>query len=379
MRILELIAGLDIGAAHGGAERFGLGLAREMHRQGADVEVCAFWQRGTALESAWVEMLHDWGVPVFFAARWQGRGRLPAYLGGSRAVARHARVHPYDIVHSHFQFGTLSALWLRTAGGARRAVRTAHVTAEWGVGPAAGLLRAVFNSSLFPLVLDGEAGVSRAVVERLNRRPAARLSRRRAVLIPNAIDLSEYSAPVIDPPRRPGEFRVGSAGRLTAQKDYATLLRAVALAAPALPGLRAVIAGGGEQQEMLVGLANELGISERVVFTGPRAGGLPGGLDLFVLPSRYEGLPTVLLEAAAAGIPAAATDIPGSRELIEDRVSGRLFAPGDAPALAAIILETARDPAPATAWTRQAAAGLPRYSLVTAAQQYLDWLDGLSR
>jgi glycosyltransferase involved in cell wall biosynthesis len=89
-----------------------------------------------------------------------------------------------------------------------------------------------------------------------------------------------------------------------------------------------------------------LDLRDQVVFTGARTDidVLLHTLDLFVLPSLFEGLPLSLLEAMAAGVPVLATDVPGSREVIEDGLNGRLVAAADVEALAAAMIELLADP-----------------------------------
>jgi glycosyltransferase involved in cell wall biosynthesis len=128
------------------------------------------------------------------------------------------------------------------------------------------------------------------------------------------------------------EFLWFAAGRLEPVKDYPALLAAFAL----LPQkARLVIAGAGPLQDELIQLAERLCIELRVAFLGfePNVRRWLQAADGFVLSSRTEGLPMVLLEAAACGLPAVATDIPGTREVVEDDVTGFLAQAGDASAL----------------------------------------------
>ncbi len=370
MRILQLIAGLDIGGAHGGAERFGLELACALAQRGHAVRVCAFWQRGTPAELHWRDELSGAGIEVFFAVRRSSAWDLSAYLRGARAVLRRYARGDLEVVHSHFQWGSLLALGLRAAGRTRCAVRTAHVTCEWGPGALRAGLRGLFNGWLFPLLLDGEAGVSQAVVANLSAHPGSRLARRDPRLIPNAIRLPDDAPPRVY--RQEGPFLILSAGRLTAQKDFSSLLAAFALLADDLPGARLALAGEGRLGEALRDQARRLGIEQRVDFLGTRSDleQWMARADLFVLPSRYEGLPTVLLECMARGLPVVASDIPGTRELVTHGVNGWLAQPGSPAGLAAAIGHALLHPGlrqPAASAGLQIAAG---HSIQSAAQEY---------
>jgi colanic acid/amylovoran biosynthesis glycosyltransferase len=142
-------------------------------------------------------------------------------------------------------------------------------------------------------------------------------------------------------------------GRLEPYKGHHVLLRAVAgLRQPA----RCVVVGEGPQRARLEQLARELGIAERVEFTGPlpqsRLAELVGRADLFVLASvilersgKRDVIPNVLAEAMAMQVPVVATDIAGVPELITDGVDGRLVPPNDVAALTAAIDALLADPA----------------------------------
>ena len=135
---------------------------------------------------------------------------------------------------------------------------------------------------------------------------------------------------------------VGNAGRLHPDKDQATLLRGFAQALPRLPeDARLVIMGEGRLEASLKQLAAELGVAERVTFTGqiPGASRYFRAFDVFALSSDHEPFGMVLLEAMVAGVPVVATACGGAREVIEG--AGLLFPLGHAAALADCLAEVA--------------------------------------
>ncbi len=337
MKVLILTAGLEIGAAHGGAERFGLELASALQAH-ARVSLCAFWQRGSPLEQAWLEAGRAAGLDIFFAARWQGRWNLAQTWRGIKTVLAWCRQRKPDVVHSHFQAGTLAALIGKARGLCAAALRTAHIDREWGSGLNAWVLRSFWNGWVFPVFCSAESGVSADICRRLDARLAARLTARKAVLLPNALPVLE-PAGVRSVRLDPHYDWIGGAGRLCSQKDPLTLLRAFALLADENPRLRLVWAGDGPLRDAWLAEARRLEIAGRVNWLGalPGLGVYLPQLKVFVLPSRYEGLPTVLLEAAARGIPAAASDIPGVRELAAQGFHLFVAPPGQPQALAEAI------------------------------------------
>ena len=110
-----------------------------------------------------------------------------------------------------------------------------------------------------------------------------------------------------------------SAGRLVPSKDHATLIRAFARVVATRPA-RLVILGEGTERASLTALAASLGIGQAVEFVGFRSNPFAymSNADVFVLSSRYEGSPNVLIQAMACGTPVVSTDCPGgSREILE--------------------------------------------------------------
>lgn len=139
------------------------------------------------------------------------------------------------------------------------------------------------------------------------------------------------------------EFFWVAVGRLENVKDYRTLLRAMAVLDPRS---QLVIAGSGPLQNELASLARELGLGLRVRFLGfvSDVRRWLQAADGFVLASRWEGLPMALLEASACGLPAIATNVPGSRDVILDRVTGRLVPAAHPAALADAMNDLMRMP-----------------------------------
>jgi glycosyltransferase involved in cell wall biosynthesis len=141
-----------------------------------------------------------------------------------------------------------------------------------------------------------------------------------------------------------GTTLILSVGRLTHQKGFDNL---VAAAAGFLnESVVFLIAGAGEERPALEDTVRSRGLDGHVRFLGYRRDvpSLLAGTDLFVHPSRYEGMPVAVLEAMAAGCPVVATSVDGTRALIRDGIHGWLVPPEDAEALTAAITSALRDP-----------------------------------
>lgn len=138
-----------------------------------------------------------------------------------------------------------------------------------------------------------------------------------------------------------------AAGRLHEQKGFDLLLDAFAGVLGAGVPAALTILGEGEERSALQAQVERLGIADAVRFAGFQEHPYRyfGHADVFVLSSRYEGLPNVLLEALACGCPAVAFDCPhGVREIVRDGVNGLLLPPEDVGALRAALIHLLRSP-----------------------------------
>lgn len=174
---------------------------------------------------------------------------------------------------------------------------------------------------------------------------------RQVQVLHNALVLESYGAavlkaerPVVDPH---GKVRLLNVGRLSPEKGQELLLRVVARMRGRYPGLELRFAGVGPLEEKLRKLAGDLGIAEQVKFLGfiRDMPAVYADTDLVVQSSFTEGLPNVILEAAYLRIPIVATDVGGTREVIEHGRSGWLVAPHSESALEAGIEAFMKDPA----------------------------------
>ncbi len=162
-------------------------------------------------------------------------------------------------------------------------------------------------------------------------------------------------------------------GRLSGQKDFATLLRALA-EVRSQRDCRLVILGEGPERSSLEELAHKLGVAEAVDLPGfvENTYAFMAKADLFVLSSRWEGLPNVLIEAMACGAPCVATDCPsGPREILQGGEYGKLVPMGDPPAMAEAVLASLESPAPAAALQE----GIQRFKAETATDNLLQVLE----
>lgn len=141
------------------------------------------------------------------------------------------------------------------------------------------------------------------------------------------------------------EFLIGSAGRLTSVKGYDKFLKMAAEIVKTHPNTKFVLFGDGPERDVLERLAGDLVISDRVLFAGHRDDIYEciAALDLFVISSHSEGIPSVILECGLLNVPIVSTNVGGISEVIEDGKSGLLVAPNDPSILAQACVQMMND------------------------------------
>jgi glycosyltransferase involved in cell wall biosynthesis len=167
----------------------------------------------------------------------------------------------------------------------------------------------------------------------------------RVDVIFNAIQVATYT-PATRPFDRAGQqIVVGSASRLAPEKNHESLIQGFALARRTTPGLILRLAGTGPLAPRLAAVVAEQQLTDCVELLGhvEDVRGFFESLDLYVQPSRTEGLPCAVIEAMAMKRPVVATDVPGNRDAVVHGSTGWLIAPNSPEAWANAISEALRD------------------------------------
>ena len=234
------------------------------------------------------------------------------------------------------------------------------------------------NTGLFPLVFDAEIAISLAVRVALEQRLLARLRHRKAPLCYEGIDGSQFnhlsetseqvSVPNGLPPNRP---LIGIVGRLAEQKGHTYILQAMPLIRRMIPA-HLVVIGTGSLDATLQAEAQRLGVQDYVHFLGSRNDVLEilPHLDLIVSASLWEGLPAAILEAMTLGVPVVATDVSGSREVVQTGQTGILVPAADPAALAQATIALLTDRAEALRMAHNARQMAAQYTVQNAAPCY---------
>jgi glycosyltransferase involved in cell wall biosynthesis len=327
----------------GGAERVILNLAQGIVERGLPVDLVLAAATGAFLEQVPASVrLVDLHAPRVH----RSVGPLAGYLRRERP----------RVLISSMNYANLVALWAAKLSGRNTPVLvTVHTTMSESSRQQqrrlSGLIWPTLLRMFYPYAAHVVA-VSSGAADDLSR--LTRLPRKRVEVVYNPVITRETMIAAKQAPDHPW-FEPGQppvilgVGRLTRQKDFPTLIRAFAEVRRKRP-VRLLILGEGEDRADLTALARELGVSEDVELPGFRnALSYMAGSALFVLSSGWEGLPTVLIEALAAGTRVVSTDCPsGPREILQDGRIGALVPVGDVAAMAAAMLEALDQPTTTT-------------------------------
>jgi glycosyltransferase involved in cell wall biosynthesis len=318
-----MIPGLD---RVGGAEQQAILLAKGLRRRGWRVSMVALSGSGgdvaAELESAEIR---------FLSLRM--RKGLADPRGWIRFHRWLRREQP-DVLHAHLPHAAWLARWSRLAAPVPLVVDTLHSSSTGATGRH-------FGYCCSRRLTDHVTAVSEATAA--SHLAAGMVNESELSVVWNGIDVDRWQpdaqARLLARADLGVKFGINddflwlAVGRLEGVKDYPCLLRAMART-PARS--RLLILGAGPREGRLKELAEWLGLKQRVHFAGfePNVLRWLRAADGFVLSSRYEGLPMVLLEAGACEVPAVATDVPGTREVVVDGETGWLAPAGDAEELA---------------------------------------------
>lgn len=285
-------------------------------------------------------------------------------------LRRELRRFSPTVVHSHTLPANFVARLVRPFMNVPVMVTSAHNIWE------GGFARMLFYR-LTDSITDLTTNCSVAAVQRYVDIKAAPEDRIR--YMPNGIDTDRFRP---DPERRAAmrdELELGDAftwlavGRMTEQKDWPNLLDAASRTLA--EDDRLLIVGDGELETMVRQGIHDRGLHHQVTMLGTRTDipELMRAADAYVMSSAWEGLPIVLLEACASGLPIVATDVGGNDQLVQPGTTGTLVPSRDATALAAAMHEMRAMAPEARAALGQAARNHvhTRYSMAAVADQWV--------
>jgi glycosyltransferase involved in cell wall biosynthesis len=253
------------------------------------------------------------------------------------------------VVHSHMFPASMFASPLARLAGVRGVVETFHLREVWREQKL--LKRHFWLDRQVARFVDRYIAVSHAAERHLVDNKG--IARSKIAVIHNGRDLTRFHPP--SPSERmkaragleiDGRHALLVLGRLEPQKGHLYLIAALRSLVPDYPRLLALFAGSGAMESDLRTKCRAAGLDKNVVFLGQRddSDKLLAAADIVLLPSLYEGLPLVAIEALATERPMVASDIEGTREIVIDGDTGLLVPPADPAALAAGIRRLLESP-----------------------------------
>jgi glycosyltransferase involved in cell wall biosynthesis len=354
MRILHAISG----PVAGGAEIYVKDLAIEQRRQGDEVHI-AFLAgaletgRSPAFQREFLDHLDAHEIPHFVV----GHECRKNPLKGALRVRRYCKRTGIELYHSHLKFAL--------AYGALLALP--HVYTHHSILP--GAPRWLFR--LANIIVDAYVGISNACTTMLSQ-----VTGRPVTTILNAIDTRKMKASVRHGPSG-GPLECLAVGRLLPPKNYALLVDAVALLSDSeRERVRVRIAGEGspEATRALQQKIDGLGLGSTITLLGNRSdiAELMGGSHLLLMSSAWEGLPIVLLEACASGLPFIATDVGSCSEVAKTSGSGIIVPPQDPVQFANALRRFFGEPALLETLSGKAVANREAFAISRSAEGHRD-------
>jgi glycosyltransferase involved in cell wall biosynthesis len=263
------------------------------------------------------------------------------------------------IVHTHSSKAGILGRWAARLAGIRCIIHTVHGFSFHLFQPRLTRAVYVFLERITASITSAFILVSRANMEEGIREKI--FSPDKAVLIRSGIDISEYQSVQCDRMDVRAVLGIANGAPVVAmiacfkpQKAPLDFIKTARLVLAEYPQAEFLMVGDGELRSRIEALANELNIAEKVHLVGWRKNvpQIMHAIDLLVLTSLWEGLPRVLPQAMAAGVPVVASDVNGSCEAITDGINGFLTQPRDVQGMARKILYLLTHPEEARAMGR---------------------------
>jgi L-malate glycosyltransferase len=341
----------------GGTEVHTLALVRVLVGSGYAVTVCCYYE----LDESMVTLMTYAGAEVRLLKLNRTEGLL-SLLGELKDLFR--RQKP-DIVHVQYLAPGLIPILAAKLAGIKTIFATVHISGRiaYGIKPKLFLRAASFLCTAFFCVSRGTEEFWFGSSEVFNAASARK--GRRHFTIYNSVDVERISSAAEAADKKEirrslslsNRFVLGIAGRLAYQKGHAVLLDALPAILEKEPSVVLLIIGKGPERSALEEKARQLGIEKNIIWAGEKSQeevfSLLGIIDVFLVPSLYEGFGLVAAEAMAAGKPVVASDVDGLCEIIDDGETGILVPPGNSGLLASAISTLLERPDWPKAWGKK--------------------------
>jgi glycosyltransferase involved in cell wall biosynthesis len=304
----------------GGSERVVKDLCDNLNKNRFNCSVIAF------VDGDMHELFKQMGIPTLCVNKekhdaWKVMQQISAFI----------RTHQVRVINAHHFTPFFYGLYGAKRHGCK-IFYTAHSIPEVDL---IGTFWSMLGSILLRLS-EGAIGISPGISEAIKRQ--FRLSDKKVLTITNAVNHSRFVVNIDVKEKKKDlninedEQVIGCVGNLRQQKNYPNLIKAFKIVESQLGKVRLIIVGEGKRKDDLEALIKELGLNGKVLLLGARndVPEIMKVIDVYCLPSFYEGLPLSLLEAMSAGLPVVGTDVPGIQDVIIHERNG-LLAPPDNP------------------------------------------------
>ncbi len=320
----------------GGAENLTAILSKELSKNEITPIVCALEGRGSL-----VKQLNANKIPHFHLNKKPGKK-----LNVALRLWRFIRNNDIDILHTQ-NIGPLIYAYFGTRFNKKPVlVHTEHTRLKLEMGKLKSRLYFFYHFILKRL--DLFISIALHISEYIKNDFGIRSDK--IITIPNGVNLNKFSSSKIKSGKHKfhtskNTLVLGIIAGLRREKEHFTLIEAIRKVSLVIPEVQLVIVGTGKLDQELREKVDKMDLKNNICFLGYRSDvpEILDALDIFVLTSRYEGLPLCILEAMASGKPVVATDVYGNNEVIKHGLTGVLVPPRDPSLLAKAILELWRD------------------------------------
>ncbi len=349
MKIVQVMPDFGLAGAETMVENLSCGLAAE----GCDVLVISFFDLHTAI----TERIENRGIKIKYLGK--KRGFDPSIISKMRKIIK---AYQPDVIHTHRY--VLPYAFLASMGFKAKRVHTVHNVAQkeqTKVGK--NINRVLFRYfNVVPVALSKE--IQRTIQEVYG------LPDNRIPVVFNGIDLSRCI--VKESYARKDTFTVLHIGRFMDVKNHELLLRSFARFKGQHSDARLQLLGDGELKENKMQLAGQLNITDAVEFAGLQSNVYPWlhNADVFILPSKFEGMPMTLIEAMGTGLPIIASNVGGIPDMLSSQKEALLIEPKEEKIIEALEMVYS-DAKKREYWGRNALQRSSLFSSQAMARKYL--------
>jgi len=349
MKIVQVMPDFGLAGAETMVENLSCGLAAE----GCDVLVISFFDLHTAI----TERIENRGIKIKYLGK--KRGFDPSIISKMRKIIK---AYQPDVIHTHRY--VLPYAFLASMGFKAKRVHTVHNVAQkeqTKVGK--NINRVLFRYfNVVPVALSKE--IQRTIQEVYG------LPDNRIPVVFNGIDLSRCI--VKESYARKDTFTVLHIGRFMDVKNHELLLRSFARFKEQHSDARLQLLGDGELKENMMQLAGQLNITDAVEFAGLQSNVYPWlhNADVFILPSKFEGMPMTLIEAMGTGLPIIASNVGGIPDMLSSQKEALLIEPKEEKIIEALEMVYS-DTKKREYWGRNALQRSSLFSSQAMARKYL--------